>query len=68
MNKMFAFVTLQLSFCSYFNRAEPNSKNLLPKGIPFPETEFSESKLCKVASPELQETLPNLWRQVLDSF
>lgn len=48
-------------------RVKPNSENFLPKGIPFPETELSESKLCKVASPELQETLPHLRRQVLNS-
>lgn len=45
-------------------RAEPNSKDFLPKGVPFSETEFSEGKLCEVASPKLQETLPHLWRQV----
>lgn len=47
------------------SRAESNSKDILPKGIPFQKTEFSESKLCKVASPELQKIIPYLWRQVV---
>ncbi|KAF3851214.1 hypothetical protein F7725_012986 [Dissostichus mawsoni] len=47
---------------------KPNRKNILPKGISFPETELPESKLCQVASPELPKTLPYLWRQMLDTY
>lgn len=57
-------MTLSLTDLSLAYRAEPNSQDILPKGIPHPETEFSESKLREVASAELQKTLPYLWRQV----
>ncbi len=56
-------IILSLSPC-LSHRAKPNSKDILPKGIPFPETELPESKLCKVASSKLPETLPYFWRQV----
>lgn len=56
-----------LSLCPCLSyRAKPNSKDILPKGISFPETELPEGKLCKVASPKLPKTLPYFWRQVFN--
>ncbi|CAF93442.1 unnamed protein product, partial [Tetraodon nigroviridis] len=48
------------------DRAEPNSEDDLPQGIPLPETELPEGQLCQVAPAELPEALPHLWRQVSD--
>lgn len=59
-------IILSLSPCLSY-RAKPDSKDVLPKGIPFPETELPESKLRKVASPKLPKTVPYLWRQVFYS-
>ena len=50
------------------SRSQPNCKDILPKGIPLPETKLSESKLCKMASSKLQKTLPHIWRQVFNNM
>lgn len=59
-------IILSLSHCLSY-RAKPNSKDILPKRVPFTETELPESKLCKMASTKLPKTISYLWRQVSNS-
>lgn len=64
---MFTFDNnIEFAHCLSY-RAKPNSKDILPKGIPFTETELPESKLCKMASTKLPKTVSYLWRQVSNS-
>lgn len=48
--KMFTCDNIEYVPSSFFDRAKPNRKDVLPKGVPIPEAELPESELREVAT------------------